>query len=233
MAERIAKYISAAGYCSRRAAERLIEERKVKLDGKIVETPATLVDEKSVVEIEGKVLKKIENPRIWILYKPPSYVCTNNDELGRPTIYDLLPPEMKQLHYIGRLDINSEGLLMLTDSGEVKRYYEHPSNKIPRVYLARVFGKVTPNMFTMCTKGIAIMDRETGVQTTYTAKVEPYRSPEDGGKNSWLKFTLKEGKNREIRRICEFFDLNVSKLKRISYGDFQLGDLERGKYKEV
>ena len=236
MAERIAKYISASGHCSRRAAERLIEQGEVKVDGKIISTPATLVDENSVIEVEGKVLKKITQPRIWILNKPTGYVCTANDEMGRPTIYDLLPPELKQLHYIGRLDINSEGLLMLTDSGEVKRYYEHPSNKVPRVYLARVFGNVPRNMFGMCAKGIALMDKETGKRMTYTAKVESHRMADegpDGGKNSWLKFTLKEGKNREIRRICEFFGLSVSKLRRVSYGDFRLGSLERGKYMEV
>ncbi len=233
MSERIAKYISASGYCSRRAAERLIEQGFVMLNGKVVETPATLVDENSVIEIDGQILKKIENPRIWILNKPTGYVCTSSDEMGRKTIYELLPKEMQQLHYIGRLDMNSEGLLMLTDSGEVKRYYEHPSNKIPRVYVVRVFGKVPPNMFSMCAKGIAIKDAESGQKIIYTAKVEPYRDAEEGSRNIWLQFTLKEGKNREIRRICEFFDLSVSRLKRISYGDFHLGRLEKGRYMEV
>ena len=233
MAERIAKYISASGHCSRRAAERLIAEGKVKLNGKVVETPATLVDENSVVEIEGKKLEKITQPRIWILNKPTGYVCTASDELGRETIYDLLPPELQQLHYIGRLDINSEGLILLTNSGEVKRYYEHPQNKIPRVYIVRVFGQVPPKMFDFCRKGVAIRDPKTNKNIVYTANVEYYKENEAEGRNSWLKFTLKEGKNREIRIICNHFGLEVSRLKRLSFGDFHLGSLDKGRFMEV
>lgn len=231
--ERIAKFISAAGHCSRRAAERLIEEGKVKVNGKVIDTPVTLVNSYDDIEVEGKKLSKIENPRLWILNKPPGYICTRSDEQGRPTIYDLIPKEFHNLHYIGRLDMNSEGLLLLTDSPDVKNFYEHPKNKIPRIYLVRVFGVVPKKMYEFAKKGIIIRDDETGKNMVYNAVIEPYKSPEDGSKNAWLKFTLKEGKNKEIRRICEHFGLQVSKLRRVSFGDFHLGSIDKGKMIEV
>jgi 23S rRNA pseudouridine2605 synthase len=230
---RIAKFISASGHCSRRAAERLIEEGKVKVNGKLIDTPATLVSESDEIEVEGKKLSRIENPRLWLFNKPPGCICTRHDEQNRQTIYDILPPEFKNVHYIGRLDMSSEGLLLLTDSPEVKNYYEHPKNRIPRVYLVRVFGIAPKKMFDFAKKGIVIRDEETGKNMVYHANIEPYKAPEAGSKNAWLKFTLKEGKNREIRRICEHFGLQVSKLKRISFGDFHLGSLDKGKFTEV
>ena len=233
MKERIAKFISASGHCSRREAERLIERGEVKVNGKLINTPVTLVDENDEIIVEGKTLSKITNPRIWVFHKPVGYICTRKDEQGRPTIYDILPKEMNNLHYVGRLDMNSEGLLLLTDSPEVKNYYEHPKNKIDRVYLVRVFGVVPQKMFDFAKKGIVIRDEETGKNMIYNAIIEPHKEAGEGGKNSWLKFTLKEGKNKEIRRICEHFGLQVSKLKRISFGDFRLGNLERGKIIEV
>lgn len=231
--ERIVKFISAAGHCSRRAAERLIEEGKVKVNGKVIDTPVTLVDAADEIEIEGQKLTRIEHPRIWILNKPTGYICTRDDDRGRPTIYDLIPKDLHNLHYIGRLDMNSEGLLLLTDAPSVKNYYEHPSNKIARVYLVRVFGHVPKKMFEFAKKGIAIKDEKTGKNIIHTAVIEPYKPAEQGSKNAWLKFTLREGKNREIRKICEHFGLQASRLKRVSYGDFHLGSIEKGKLVEV
>ncbi len=231
--ERIAKFISASGHCSRRAAERLIEERKVKVNGVVIDMPVTLVDASDEIEVEGKILSRILEPKLWILHKPTGYICTRSDEQGRPTIYDLIPKDKHNLHYIGRLDMNSEGLLLLTDSPEVKNYYEHPNNKIARVYLVRVFGIVPKKMFEFAKKGIVIRDDETGKNMVYNALIEPYKAPEDGSKNAWLKFTLREGKNKEIRRICEHFGLQVSKLKRISFGDFHLGSIPKGKMIEI
>lgn len=233
MKERIAKFISASGHCSRRRAEELIAQGVVKVNGVTIDTPITLVDSSDKVEVEGKLLSKIEAPRTWLLNKPTGYICTREDELGRKTIYDLLPKQLHNLHYIGRLDLNSEGLLILTDSPEVKKFYEHPSNKIPRVYLARVRGRVPSNMFGICKNGVAIKDDKTGKNIIYTAIVSNYKTNEEGGNNSWLQFTLKEGKNKEIRRICEHFGLQVSRLKRISFGEFHLGSLEKGKFIEV
>jgi 23S rRNA pseudouridine2605 synthase len=232
MAERIAKFIASTGHCSRRKAEALILQGFVKVNGKYIDTPVTLVDEKDTVEVEGKVLSKIIEQRVWILNKPEGYVCTTKDELGRKTIFDLLPKEMKNLHYVGRLDLNSEGLLLLTNSPDVKRFYELPSNKIPRVYLARVFGRIPRDMFELCKKGIPIADEKTGKKIIHTAVIENYKLNSEGG-NTWIKITLKEGKNREIRKICEYFDLKVSRLKRISFGDFHLGSIDKGNFIEV
>ncbi len=232
MAERIAKFIASCGLCSRRQAEVLIAEGRVKVNGKAIDTPATLVDEQSIVEVDGKTLEKISATKIWILNKPTGYICTRKDEHGRPTIYDLLPADMAQVHYIGRLDINSEGLLLLTNSGEVKRFYEHPLNKIERVYLVRIFGQVPKDMFSKCARGVAIKDEKTNKNIVYHAKIENHKEGERGN-NRWLKFTLKEGKNKEIRRICTYFGLEVSRLKRVSFGEFKLGSLDKAKFIEV
>jgi 23S rRNA pseudouridine2605 synthase len=129
--------------------------------------------------------------------------------------------------------MNSEGLLLLTDSPEVKNFYEHPKNKISRIYLVRVFGIVPKKMFEFAKKGIVIKDEETGKNMVYHAQIEPYKDVVEGSKNSWLQFTLKEGKNREIRRICEHFGLQVSKLKRVTFGEYHLGDIDKGKLVEI
>jgi len=231
--ERLAKFIAASGHCSRRKAEELIAQGLVTINGRTVEGPVTLVDGSEDIEVDGKKIEKIIHSRIWILNKPMGYVCTTSDEKGRPTIYDLLPPALKNLHYIGRLDMNSEGLLLLTNSPEVKLFYEHPSNKIPREYLVRIFGEIPNKIFTQSKKGIAIKDRETGKNMVYHADIELHKANEGTGKNNWLKFTLREGKNREIRRICEHYGLQVSKLRRTSFGEFRLGSLEHGKFFEV
>ncbi len=231
MAERIAKFIGNSGYCSRRKAEALIEQGLVSVNGKTIDTPATLVKPNDIIRVEGKVIKTIDKKRIWAMHKPIGVVCTKSDEKGRKTIYDLLPKtqEFQSLHYIGRLDINSEGLLLLTNSADLKRFYEHPDNKVERVYLVRVYGNLTGcKIFSHAERGFSIFDEKKNKKMTYHADIELYKPNTDGGKNSWLKFTLKEGKNREIRKICEKFSLEVSKLKRISFGKFNLDSLPRG-----
>lgn len=236
MSERIAKYIANSGYCSRRKAEELISSDKVKLNGDLVRTPVTFVEDGDEVTVEGKLISSVrEKQRIWAFNKPTGCLCTRSDEHGRKTIYDLLPKgkSFQNLHYIGRLDMNSEGLLLLTNSSEVKRFYEHPENKVERVYLVRVYGGVDPKIFTQSEKGFAIYDKKKRKKLTYYAKIEPYKSSSDTSRNSWLKFTLKEGKNREIRNICEKFGLEVSRLKRISFGKFKLDNLPKGQIFEV
>lgn len=232
---RIAKYIANSGYCSRRKAEELIEKGKVQLNGQKINTPVTFVEGGDEVRIEGKVISKLTTKRIWVFNKPTGVVCTRSDEKGRKTIYDLLPKskEFQNLHYIGRLDMNSEGLLLLTNSSEVKRFYEHPENKVERVYLVRVYGHLDQKIFSQSEKGFAIYDEKKRRKITYHAKIEPHKAGNEGAKNSWLKFTLHEGKNREIRKICEKFGLEVSKLKRISFGKFKLDNLPRGELREV
>lgn len=230
---RIAKYISQCGVASRRQAEDLILQGRVQLNGKTVEECATFIKEGDEVIVDGKKIETPSEKRVWIFYKPRGVVCTRSDELGRQTIYDLLPKDFKNYHYIGRLDLNSEGLLLLTNSPDVKTFYEHPSNKITRVYEARVFGEIKSlNIFNKKFDIYKVLDEETGKMMLYHAKIEPIKISDDS-KNHWIRFTLQEGKNREIRRICQSLGLSVSKLKRIKFGEFFLGTLEPGKFIEV
>jgi len=235
MAERIAKYIANSGFCSRRKAEELIEKGEVTLNSEKISSPINFVSDSDEVHVSGKLIKEISKKRIWVFNKPEGLVCTRSDEKGRKTIYDVLPKgkEFQNLHYIGRLDLNSEGLLLLTNSSEVKRFYEHPENDIERVYLVRVYGKVDQKIFAHAKKGIAIYDEKKRKKIVHQAQIETHKAPMNEGKNSWLKFTLKEGKNREIRKICQRYSLEVNKLKRISYGKFKLDGLPRGEIYEV
>ncbi len=230
---RIAKYISQCGYASRRKAEELILQGAVILNGKLVTECTTFIEEGDVVVVEGNKLGIPSEKRIWLFYKPRGVVCTRKDELGRKTIYDLLPPEFKNYHYIGRLDLNSEGLLLLTNSADVKTFYEHPSNKLVRVYEARIFGELgNRNLFSSKPQTFKIKDEETGKIMLYHAKLEIIKLSHDS-KNHWVRFTLQEGKNREIRRICQDLGFSVSKLKRVHFGEFYLGTLEAGKWTEI
>jgi 23S rRNA pseudouridine2605 synthase len=230
--ERIAKYIASTGFCSRRKAEELIKQGKVKLNNKLIDTPINFVSEGDIVEVDGQKIAKIEHEKLWIINKPEGYLCTRKDDFGRKTIYDLLPQNFENIHYIGRLDINSEGLLLLTNSPKVKRFYEHPDNKIERVYLVKIYGKFNNKILTKTQKPFAIYDKEKDQKIIYKAKIDPYKLNKDS-KNNWLKFTLTEGKNREIRKICSHFDLQVSKLRRIKYGEFEISGLKKGEFKEV
>ena len=236
MPERIAKYIANCGYCSRREAEKLIEKGVVKLNSKIVKTAATLIEHNDKVEVNGKVILPLKDEKILLFHKPVGVICTKKDERGRKTIYDLLPKEYSNFHYIGRLDLNSEGLLLLTNSSEIKRYYELPKNNIKRIYKVRVYGYLNEKVLDSSEKRIKIKDPKTGKSTTYKAKIELDDSnpkTNSNSKNTWLKFTLKEGKNREIRKICEHFDLQVSRLIRISFGEYELGNLKLEGFKEI
>ncbi|MDX1950157.1 MAG: pseudouridine synthase [Rickettsiales bacterium] len=234
---RIAKYIANAGYASRREAEKLIEEGKVSVNGKIISEFAIFVSSEDEILLNGKKISDNNSEkRLWLFHKPKGIVCTRKDELGRKTIYDLMPPEFKNHHYIGRLDINSEGLLLITNNAEVKQFYEHPSNNIKRVYEAKVYGELWGDklnkLFSKEFRQYRIKDAESGKEMIYFAKIEPIKISNDS-KNHWVRFTLKEGKNREIRKICEHFGLTVSKLKRISFGEFFLGQIKLGAIIEV
>ncbi len=233
MKTRIAKFISQCGVASRRKAEELILQGLVTLNGKTVEEFATFVEEGDEIVVDGKKIEMPSEKRVWIFYKPRGVVCTRSDELGRETIYDILPESFKNYHYVGRLDLNSEGLLLITNSSDVKTFYEHPSNKLPRVYEARVFGEMKNlGILSRDFQIFKVPDEETGKLMLYSAKIEAIKISDDS-KNHWLRFTLKEGKNREIRRICQHFGLSVSKLKRIKFGEFLLGNLEPGKFVEA
>ncbi len=221
--ERIAKVIAGSGFCSRRDAEKLIAEGRVKIDGVVLITPAkTVTDEK--ITIDDKPLKASTAPRLFLYYKPIGLVTSHRDEKGRDTVFDKLPKNMPRVISVGRLDLNSEGLLLLTTDGKTARKFELPSSGYKRVYRVRVFGLVQINELKKLSKGITI----DGV------KYAPLEVEIDKlSTNSWLKITLHEGKNREIRKILKHFSLEVNRLIRVEYGDYKLGDLKPGEIREI
>jgi 23S rRNA pseudouridine2605 synthase len=227
MQTRIAKLISDRGHCSRRKAEGLISQGIVFANGAKVLSPAEKFSEDSDILIDGKKIPvRQDAPKIWMYYKPVGLITTHDDPQNRPTVFDNLPIKFnKKIISIGRLDINSEGLLLLTDSGEVARHFELPSSNIERSYKVRAFGKFNNQMLNEIENGIEI----DGVKYR-PAKVLRTSSQ---GSNNWFDITLTEGKNREIRRIFNYFGLEVSKLIRISYGPYKLGNLKPGEMVEV
>lgn len=215
MAERIAKRIAKLGYCSRRQAEELIIGKKVKVNGKVIDTPVTFVEPTDVIEINNKKLEQdLESTKLFMYYKPTGYVCTNSDEQGRKTIFDNLPPDLPRLIYIGRLDINSEGLLLLTNSGALAHALSNPQLALNRTYKVRVFGEVKQNDLEDLALGVTI----NGIHYKPIIADITYKQ----GKNTWLEMTITEGKNREIRNICEYLGLQVNRLIRIGFGAYNL-----------
>jgi 23S rRNA pseudouridine2605 synthase len=223
--ERIAKWLARAGVASRRDAEKLIAEGKVKLNGKTVETPATFVAAGDRVSVEGKPVAAPERTRLFRYHKPDGLVTTHRDPQGRPTVFEKLPPGLPRVVSIGRLDITSEGLLLLTNDGELARRLELPANGWLRRYRVRVHGPVDERALANLARGITI-DR-----VAYGAIEAGLDSRQ--GTNSWLTVSLKEGKNREVRRVMEHLGLQVTRLIRIAYGPFQLGVLPRHGVEEV
>jgi len=223
--ERIAKVIARAGICSRRDAEKLIAEGKVKVNGKVLETPAFLVTNLDRILVREKPLPRAENTKLYIYHKPPGRITTNKDELNRPTIFEALPKDMPRVVSVGRLDMNSEGLLLLTNDGELSRYLELPSTGWKRKYRVRAFGTVDVEKLEALKKGIVV----DGIKY---ASIEATLVKEQGS-NNWLEVTLIEGKNREIRRVMEAIGLDVNRLIRVSYGPFQLGHINRGEVVEI
>lgn len=214
-----------AGLCSRREAEVWIAEGRVSVNGKKIDSPALNVSESDSIKVNGKLLAAKEQTRLWLYHKPTGLVTTHKDPEGRRTVFDALPKELPRVISVGRLDLNSEGLLLLTNDGDLARKLELPATGWIRRYRVRVFGNITPAMIAEMKKGV-VAD---GVHYGQVDAVV------DGGKgdNSWLTVALKEGKNREVRKIFEHFGCKVSRLMRLSYGPFQLGSLEKGEVKEV
>ena len=223
--ERIAKRIARAGLCSRREAESWVEAGRVKVNGKKVLSPALNVTEKDAVVVDGKLLQAKEPTRLWLYHKPTGLVTTHKDPEGRPTVFSALPPNMPRVISVGRLDLNSEGLLLLTNDGGLARTLELPSTGWIRRYRVRVFGKITPAMLAEMKKGVVAAGVHYG---SVEATVDSVK-----GDNSWVTVALREGKNREVRKIFEHFGCNVSRLLRVSYGPFVLGGLPKGETKEV
>ncbi|QGX98849.1 rRNA pseudouridine synthase [Roseovarius faecimaris] len=223
--ERIAKVIARAGLASRREAERMIEAGRVSVNGKRIDRAALNVTGRDRITVDGRDLAAPEPPRLWLYHKPTGLVTTTRDEQGRATIYDDLPADLPRVMSVGRLDLNSEGLLLLTNDGALKRRLELPSTGWTRKYRVRVNGRPTDETFAPLREGLTL-DRETFQPMTVILDRQQ-------GANAWVTVALKEGKNREIRRAMEAVGLAVNRLIRVSYGPFQLGQLKPREVQEI
>lgn len=222
---RIAKAMARSGLCSRRDAERWIEEGRVRVNGQILKTAARDVGPRDLILVDEEPLPAPEPPRLWRFHKPKGTVTTARDEKGRPTVFDKLPEDLPRVITIGRLDYNTEGLLLLTNDGELARHLELPSTGWLRRYRVRVHGKVNETRLAALSEGITVEGIRYGpIEATVDSTA---------GTNSWLSIALREGKNREVRKILGALDLDVTRLIRISYGPFQLHELEPGAVEHI
>lgn len=223
--QRIAKLIAHSGAYSRRDAEKLIYEGKVEVDGQILTSPAILVDGSEKIVINGKKINTNFHTKIWLLNKPKGFISTSKDPQGRKTIFDLLPKNINHIMPIGRLDLNTEGLLLFTNDGNLSRYMEHPDNKIIRKYKIKVRGKIAEDLIANLRENITISRVQYNI---ITANIISYSQS-----NTWLSIEISEGKNREIRNICEHFRLQINRLIRTNFGPFELNNIQKGEFIEL
>lgn len=223
--QRIAKLLARAGVASRREVERMIAEGRIAIDGKTIDTPATLLAELRGVTVDGKPIRPAQSTRLFRFYKPQKAITAAHDPKGRPTIYDRLPKGLPRLMPVGRLDFMTEGLLLLTNDGELKRKLELPSSKVIRTYRARAFGDVGQAQLEELSEGVTIEGMHYG---SINANLERRT-----GRNCWIELSLTEGKNREVRRVLAHLGLQVSRLIRTAYGPFDVGGLEPGAVDEI
>jgi 23S rRNA pseudouridine2605 synthase len=223
--QRIAKLLARAGVASRREVERMIAEGRIALNGEKLTTPATLLENLEGVTVDGKSVRPAAASRVFRFYKPPATLTAERDPRGRPTIYDRLPEGLPRVMPVGRLDFMTEGLLLLTNDGELKRQLELPRTGVVRTYRARAFGQVTQAQLEMLAEGITIEGIHYG---SINANLERRT-----GRNAWIEMSLTEGKNREVRRLLAHLGLQVSRLIRTAYGPLTLAGLEPGNVDEV
>ncbi|MEZ6023538.1 MAG: pseudouridine synthase [Hyphomonadaceae bacterium] len=223
--ERIAKFLARAGVCSRRDGERLIAEGRVKVNGKVLDTPAFKLGPDDKVTVDNRPVGAVEPTRLWRYHKPAGLVTTHRDPAGRPTVFEHLPRGLPRVISVGRLDLNSEGLLLLTNDGALARKLELPATGLVRTYRARAFGRVEQADLDTLKDGVTVDGVRYG---SIEAKLERGQ-----GANAWIQLSLSEGKNREVRRVLDALGLKVNRLIRTAYGPFQLGALAQGEAEEV
>lgn len=223
--QRIAKLLARAGIASRREVERLIADGRIALHGEKITTPATLLENLKGVTYDGRPVRPAAATRLFRFYKPQQTITAAYDPKGRPTIYDRLPPGLPRLMPVGRLDFMTEGLLLLTNDGELKRQLELPRTGVVRTYRARAFGNVTQDQLERLAEGVTIDSIRYG---SINANLERRT-----GRNCWIEMSLAEGKNREVRNVLAFLGLQVSRLIRTAYGPFTLEGLEQGSVDET
>jgi 23S rRNA pseudouridine2605 synthase len=223
--ERIAKVIARAGICSRRDAEKLIAEGRVAVDGSKITSPALNVSPDAIITVDDKLIPTAAPARLWRYHKPAGLVTSHRDPQGRPTVFQKLPPSLPRAISVGRLDINSEGLLLLTNDGGLARRLELPVQGWVRRYRVRLFGNVTQAELDRLAKGVTIDGVRYGL---VTAELERSKTS-----NAWAMVSLKEGKNREVKKLMEYLGFKVSRLIRVSFGPFHLGHLPEGQVEEI
>lgn len=223
--ERIAKTIARAGICSRRDAEKLILEGKVTVNGEPIASPALNVGDDDLITVNGRPLNAREQTRLWRYHKPKGLITSHKDPKGRPTVFETLPGYLPRVISVGRLDFNTEGLLLLTNDGELARRMELPATAWVRRYRVRVYGTPDEKKLAGLAKGVTVEGVNYGPVTAAVEKIQ--------GSNAWLNVAIKEGKNREIRKMMQALGLEVNRLIRVAYGPFQLGSLAAGEVMEV
>ncbi|NNE41903.1 MAG: rRNA pseudouridine synthase [Marinicaulis sp.] len=223
--ERIAKFLARAGVASRREAEKLIEQGIVTVDGETLTTPAFKVTSDMDIRVDGTRIGKPDAPRMWRFHKPDGLVSTHKDPQGRPTVFESLEGRLPRVISVGRLDLTTEGLLLLTNSGDLSRLLELPSTGWTRRYRVRAFGRVAQKDLDALKDGVEIDGVQYG---PVRAKLDQVQ-----GGNVWITLSINEGKNREVRNLMRDLDLHVNRLIRTAYGPFQLGKLRKGEVDEI
>jgi 23S rRNA pseudouridine2605 synthase len=223
--DRIAKVLARAGVCSRREAERMIADGRVSVDGVVIESPALNVTRNHKIKVDGTFIPRTEPTRLWRYHKPRGLVTTNNDPEGRDTVFDKLPKDLPRVITVGRLDVNSEGLLLLTNDGEMARKLELPANGALRRYRVRAYGRIKQEDLDKLRKGRFVDGIKYGPVTATLDRVQK--------DNAWITVDLREGKNREVRVLMESLGLQVNRLIRISYGPYELATLPEGEVSEI